>query len=74
MRYSVLQCVSVCCSAMQCGGRKQGTELLECCSVLQCVAMCCSVLQHAAACCSELQCDGRKQETQVLGVFPGVIS
>jgi len=36
-RYSVLQCVAVCCSVLQC--------VAACGSVLQCVAVCCSVLR-----------------------------
>jgi len=43
IRYSVLQCVAVCCSVLQC--------VAVCCSVLQCVAVCCSMLQ-----CVVLQC------------------
>jgi len=38
---SVLQCVAVCCSMLQC---------------VQCVAVCCSMLQCVAVCCSMLQC------------------
>jgi len=38
VRYSVLQCVTVCCSVLEC--------VTVCCSVLQCVAVCCSVLQY----------------------------
>jgi len=48
VRCSVLQCVAVCCSALQCAAVR--------CSVLQCVAVCCSALQCAAARCSVLQC------------------
>jgi len=45
---SVLQCVVVCCSALQ-----------LCCSWLQCVAVCCSVLQCVAVYVSVcvLQCE-----------------
>jgi len=39
LRYSVLQCVAVCCSVLQC--------VAVCCSVLQCVAVCASV----SVCC-----------------------
>ena len=65
MRCSVLQCVSVCCSVLQCGDRGRTHFCVAvCCSVLQCVAVCCSVLQcvlHYVAvccsmCCSTLQC------------------
>jgi len=45
---SVLQCVALCCSVLQCGTMY--------CSVLQCVAVCCSVLQCVAVRCSVSQC------------------
>jgi len=64
---SVLQCVAVCCSALQM--RYQGLPcillgqfarqlyvLRLCCSVLQCAAVCCGVLQCVAVRCSVLQC------------------
>ena len=62
---SVLQCVVVCCSVLQC--RNDGTHVhmskvsmfwvYVCTSVLQCVVLvCCSVLQCVAVCCSVLQC------------------
>jgi len=56
----VLQCIAVCCSALQhvavccaklVGYAREPTKS-NCCSVLWGVAMCCSVLQHIAACCS----------------------
>ena len=51
---SVLQrvavCSGVCCSVLQCVGRK--------CTL--CVAVCCSVLTWVMVCCSVLQCVGRK--------------
>ena len=60
---SVLQCVSVCCSVLQCVilaveasppcDRWSGRV---CCSVLQCVAVCRRMLQYVAVCCSVLQC------------------
>jgi len=49
---SVLQCVAVCCSVLQC----VAVECMYLLSVLQCVAVCCSVLQCVAVCCSVLQC------------------
>ena len=65
----LLQCVAVCCSAMQCdavfhsvlltvcGNALQMLQCVAVCySVLQCVAVCCSVLQCVAVCCSVLQC------------------
>ena len=65
----MLQCSTVCCSAVQ---RVIVSSVLLCLSVAQvlahvfvhvyvcdmspqCVAACCSVLQHVAACCSMLQ-------------------
>jgi len=67
---SVLQCVAVCCSALQCVARSRGqecqsfhppslwsrTDQNDQCSVVQLVAVCCSVLQCVAVCCSVLQC------------------
>jgi len=54
--FSVLQCVTVCCSVLPC--------VAVCCSVWQYVAVCwqyvavcCSVLQYVAVCCSVLQCE-----------------
>jgi len=44
---SVLQCVVVCCSALQCvaaNASRRGFRKVTCCSVLQCVAVRCSVL------------------------------
>jgi len=59
---TVLQCVVVCCSVLQC----VAAFWRVCCSVLQCVAVyrrvlarvvvCCSVLQSAVMCCSVSQC------------------
>ena len=46
--HSVLQCVAVCCSVLQCVLQR----VAVCCSVLQCVAVCCSVLQCDILCCS----------------------
>ena len=59
----LLQCVAVCCSALQLVICAKASVLLNvpsalryvCCSVLQCVAVCCSVLQCVAVCCSVLQ-------------------
>jgi len=53
-----LQCVAVCCSALQRVALSRDTRGLYfvCCSVLQCVAVCCSVLQCGAVCCSVLRC------------------
>jgi len=42
----VLQCVAVCCNALQC--------VAEC--VLQCAAVCNRALRSVAVCCSALQC------------------
>ena len=47
---SVLQCVAVCCSVLQCvvvpvGGNSHVAWVAVFCSVLQCVAVCCRVLQ-----------------------------
>jgi len=47
---SVLQCVAVCCSVLQC------VIECSCCSVLQCVAECSCVLQFVAVCCSMMLC------------------
>ena len=51
---SVLQCVAVCCSVLQCINgmvvHTQGAGVDLCCKVLQCVAVCCSVLQCVAVC------------------------
>ena len=54
----MLQCVAVCCSALQC----VAVCVAVCdnffsayCSVLQCVAVCCSELQHVAVCCDVLK-------------------
>jgi len=41
-----LQCVAVCCSAVQCS------------AVLRCVAVCCSVLQCVAVCCTAARSEG----------------
>ena len=45
--FSVLQCVKMCCSALQCVvvGRSVWQYIAVCCSGLQCVAVGCSVLQ-----------------------------
>ena len=71
MRYSVVHCVAVRCSALQCikvtvAAERRALGLpaevcaLHCgvvrCSAWQCVAVCCSVLQCVAVCCSVLQC------------------
>ena len=48
LRYSVLQCVAVCCSVLQC--------VTVCCSVLQCVAVCYSVLQCVTLSCRSYWC------------------
>ena len=69
MSCSELQCVAVCCSALQfvvavalsAAVKEKGTSVccsvLQCvavrCSALQCVALCCSVLQYLAVCCSD---------------------
>ena len=50
---SVLQCVAVCCSVLQCvaiiapqaGGQGETSSSVVSCSVLRCVAVCCGVLQ-----------------------------
>ena len=47
-KYTVLQCVAVCCRVLPC--------VAVCFCVLPCVAVCCSVLQCVAVCCSVLQC------------------
>ena len=58
----VLQCVSVWCSVLQCGGGvvARGLGVMRCQgrdgSVVQCGAVWCSVVQCAAVCCSVLQC------------------
>jgi len=44
---SVMQCFTVCCNVLQ--------SVAVCGSVLQCVTVCCSVLQRVAVCCSLLQ-------------------
>jgi len=59
--FSVLQCVAVRCSVLQCVQCVPvRCSVLQCvavsCSVLQCVAVCCSVLQCVAVCCGVLQC------------------
>jgi len=48
--HSVLQCVAVYCSVLQC--------VAVC--VLQCVAVCRSVLQHVAVCCCALKNNGHQ--------------
>ena len=55
---SVLQCVAVYFSLLQCVAPSVGHlgETPFACSALQCVAVCCSVLQCVAVCCSVLQC------------------
>ena len=67
---SVLQCVAVCCSVLQCVLSKYLRSVLQCvaeCRVLQCVAVCCSLccrkisiqccsMLHCVALCSVLQC------------------
>ena len=47
---SVLRCVAVCCSGVECVARAA-----VCSCMLQCVAVCCSGLQFSAVCCSVLQ-------------------
>ena len=61
MSCSVLQCVAVCCSAIQSVAEYVSWSLF-CpdsldlpCVLLQCVAVCCCVLQCVAVCWSELQ-------------------
>ena len=39
---SVLQCVAVCCSVLQCGGKAEACDTGQ---FKECVAVCCSVLQ-----------------------------
>jgi len=51
----VLQCVAVCCSALQC------VCVVVCCSVLQCAAVCCSAWQCIAVRYSVLQCAAVRQ-------------
>jgi len=46
----VLQCVAICCSALQC------VAAWVCCSGWQCDSVWCSVLQWGAVCCSGWQC------------------
>ena len=61
---NVLQCVAVCCSALQCESHDIALTVsahlsianVRVVCVLQCVAVCCSVLQCVAVCCSLLQC------------------
>jgi len=55
---SVLQCVAVRCSALQCSAVVMflRSVLAVCRSVLQCVAVCFSELQCVAVCCSVSQC------------------
>ena len=59
IHFSVLQCVAVCCSVLQCGCNETGCSSLghglNSMYRLQCVAVCCSVLQCVAVCCSVLQ-------------------
>ena len=66
LQYVVLQCVTVCYSALQrvCAVKPSPDypiraflqqSVAACCSVLQRVAACCSVLQRVAACCSLFQ-------------------
>ena len=51
---SVLQCVAVCCSVLQCAAGR--SNMLPCgavcCRVVQCVAVCSNVLRCVAVCCS----------------------
>jgi len=49
--YSVLRCVTVCCSVLQ-----SDTFVQKRPHHTQCSAVFCSVLQCAEACCSELRC------------------
>ena len=51
---ALLQCVTMCYSAMQCVQVWYTAlqRLAECCSVLQCVKVCCSVSQRVAGCCN----------------------
>jgi len=49
----VVQCVAVCCSALQLLGIR---EITVCGNVVKCVAVQCSVLQCVAVWCHVLQC------------------
>jgi len=53
LRYSVLQCVAVCCR-ITCDMTHLEWVQCICCSVLQCVTMSCGVLHCVAMCCSVL--------------------
>jgi len=52
VRCSALQCVAVRCSALQCNNLVESCHMYKCCSVLQCVAVCCRALQCVAVHCS----------------------
>ena len=62
---SVLQCVAVCCSALQ-----YVMCVAMCCSVLQRVSACCSVLQGVAVCWGVLQCVAVGSEMPSVGFSP----
>ena len=60
---SVVQCVAVCCSALQYDVVQHRVHsaaalvsIRQQFSMLQCVAVCCSALQCGTVCCSVLQC------------------
>jgi len=55
---SVLQCVAVCCRALQSARCTcdSNTCVAVCCSVLQCVTVCCSALQSARCTCDSKKC------------------
>jgi len=53
---SVLQCIAVCWSELQCVVFQRVVRIVQHHYPMQCVAVCCTVLQCAAVCCSVLQC------------------
>jgi len=57
VRYSVLQCVAMCCCALLsvCLGDKALVYVLHCSAVLCCVPQCAAVMQFAATFCSALR-------------------
>jgi len=69
----VLQCVAVCCSALQCialhqigVGERFGSLIhIQGSFRMQCVAVCCSVLQCVAVRCSSLGCVGECSDSQI---------
>jgi len=69
----VSQCVTVCCSVLQCSaahgmqGSFIGIAVRR--GVLQCVAVCCSVLQCVAVCCSVSQCVAVWRCAKYVGFF-----